>query len=203
LGRPKKPLISRENAVVAAIEVIDAYGLDGFSLGAVAKRLGVKPPSLYYHFSDKAELLAQVARHILMDVQSTPAQEGSWWERSISLCVETRRTLLKHPNATPLLLQFFPRYLLLGAYEQTVIGYPARRELHMAILEGVEKLTFGSTLFEASSRARGVPPMPHVDPERYPNLVKSIEANPYDDEGSFIEALRIFFAGVRVVTEEA
>jgi AcrR family transcriptional regulator len=201
LGRPKKPLISRENAVAAAIEVIDADGLDGFSLGSVAKRLGVKSPSLYYHFNDKAELLAQVARQMLLDVQFAWDGPGTWDERTIVLCVATRRALLEHPNAALLLLQFFPRHLLLGAYEQTVISYPRHRELHMAILEGVEKFTFGSTLFEASARARGVTPMPAADPERYPNLARSIAANPFDDEGGFVQALRIFFAGVKVLTD--
>ncbi len=201
MGRPKKPLISRETAVAAAIDVIDADGLEAFSLGSVAKRLGVKSPSLYYHFSDKAELLAQVARHILLDVQFDWGGPGDWDEKTITLCRETRRAMLKHPNAAPLLLQFFPRHLLLGAYEQTVISYPRHRPLHMAILEGVEKFTFGSTMFEASALARGVPPMPEVDPERYPNLARSIAANPFDDEESFVQALRIFFAGVKVLTD--
>jgi AcrR family transcriptional regulator len=203
LGRPKQPLISRETAVAAAIEVIDEDGLDAFSLGSVAKRMGVKSPSLYYHFHDKAELLAQVARHILLDVQFAWDGPGEWDEKTILLCVETRRAMLKHPNAAPLLLQFFPRHLLLGAYEQTVISYPRRRELHMAILEGVERFTFGSTLFAASALARGIPPMPSVDPTRYPNLARSVAANPFDDEGNFIQALKIFFAGVKVMAGDA
>jgi len=200
LGRPKQPLISRENAVAAAIEVIDADGLDTFSLGSVAKRLGVKSPSLYYHFNDKAELLAQVARHMFVSIQFAWDGPGPWDERTITLCVATRRAILEHPNTAPLLLQFFPRHLLLGAYEQTVISYPRRPDLHMAILEGVEKFTFGSTLFEASARARGMAPMPAVDARRYPNLARSIAANPFDDEGNFVQALRIFFAGVKVLT---
>jgi AcrR family transcriptional regulator len=186
--------------VLAAIEVIDADGLDAFSLGSVAKRLGVKPPSLYYHFSDKAELLALVARFILLDVETLQGEQTTWDERTIALCVETRRSILKHPNAAPLLLQFFPRHLLLAAYEEAVREYPRTPELHIAILEGVEKFTFGSTLFEAAARARGVPPMPQVDAGAFPNLGRSIAANPFDDEGSFIQALRIFFAGVRVLT---
>ena len=42
MGRPSKPLISREAATRAALQVIDDEGLDGFSLGAVAKRMNVK-----------------------------------------------------------------------------------------------------------------------------------------------------------------
>jgi len=197
LGRPKKPLISRDTAVQAAIEVIDSDGLESFSLGSVAKRLGVKSPSLYYHFSDKAELLSEVARFVLLDVANVDDPENDWQDRMVSLCVETRRSMLKHPHAAPLLLQFFPRHLLLGAYERAVNMYPEGRALHMTILEAVEKFTFGSTLFAAAAIARRVSPMPQVDPDRYPELARSITANPFDEEGVFIEALRIFFAGVK------
>ena len=100
--------------------------------------------------------------------------------------------------AATLILQFFPRHLLLDSYELAISGYPETRSLHMAILEGIEKLTFGDALFEAAARAKGVPAMPVIDPERHPNLAKSIAANTLDDEEVFTEALRIFFAGVRV-----
>ena len=198
MGRPRSPLISREAATKAALEVIDEGGLDNFSLGLVAKRMGVKAPSLYYHFKDKAEILAEVARFILLDTGYDEESEGSWEDQTIALCIETRRALLKHPQAAPLILQFFPRHLLLGAYEAAVTGYPESRELHLAILEGIEKLTFGDALFEASARSRGLPAMPNVDPAKYPNLAKSIAANSLDDEQIFGEALRIFMAGVRL-----
>lgn len=202
MGRPKSPLISRDAATKAALAVIDESGLDQFSLGLVAKRMNVKAPSLYYHFKDKAELLAAVARFILLDTGYDEDAEGTWEERTVELCVETRRALLKHPKAAPLILQFFPRHLLLDSYEHAVAGYPETRSLHMAILEGIEKLTFGDTLFEAAARAKGVPAMPAVDPQRYPHLAKSIEANQLSDEGVFVEALRMFFAGVRVRVAE-
>ena len=68
LARPSKPLISRETAAKAALDVIDEVGLDKLSLDRVAKKLRVQPPSLYHHFSDKAELMAEVARLILTDL---------------------------------------------------------------------------------------------------------------------------------------
>jgi TetR/AcrR family transcriptional regulator, tetracycline repressor protein len=196
-------MISRESATLAALSVIDEGGLDGFSLGVVAKRMGVKAPSLYYHFKDKAEILAEVARFILLDTGYDESAEGSWEDRTIELCVETRRALLKHAKAAPLILQFFPRHLLLRAYEHAVEGYPQTRELHMAILEGIEKLTFGDALFEAAARARGLPAMPDIDARLFPNLAQSIAANRLNDEEVFVEALRMFFAGVRARTSAA
>ena len=198
MGRPSKPLISREAATQVALEVICADGLQAFSLGSVAKRLGVKTPSLYYHFSDKWELLSAVARQLLLEVRDAGSGEKDWESRLITLCVETRRSILRHPQAASLLLQFFPRHLLLDAYDETVQHYPFPPELHMVIVEGTEKLTFGSILFEASARSRDVPAMPDVDPAVHPHLARSLAANPYDEEALFIEALRMFIAGVRV-----
>jgi AcrR family transcriptional regulator len=37
--------------------VLDKDGLDGLSVQAVARAMGVTAPSLYYHFKDKDELL--------------------------------------------------------------------------------------------------------------------------------------------------
>jgi AcrR family transcriptional regulator len=160
----------------------------------------VKSPSLYYHFNDKAELLSEVARQILLNVRYPDASVGGWEERVIALCVATRRSLLSHPNAAPLLLQFFPRHLLLGAYETAVKGYPFTRDIHMTILEGLEKLTIGSALFEASARTRKITSMPEVDAASYPNLAESVAANPFEDEALFVEAVQMFLAGVKART---
>ena len=42
MARPSKPLISRTTAVAAAISIIDAEGLDAFSLPRLAKTLTSK-----------------------------------------------------------------------------------------------------------------------------------------------------------------
>lgn len=194
MARPSKPLISRRKAAEAALAVIDEHGLAGLNLALVAKRLGVKPPSLYHHFRDKRELLAEVAL-LLLDPTLLELGAKDWAERLIELCVKTRRSLLLHPNAAPLLLHFFPRHLLLEAYDRAVREDPFPPELHMAVIEGTEKITFGSALFEASARADGVPTIPPVDPHLFPALARSLAANPFGEEELFVETLRIFLAG--------
>lgn len=196
MARPSKPLISRRSAAEAALAVIDEHGLGGFSLARVAALLGVKPPSLYHHFRDKNELLAEVAL-VLLDPTPFTLTENDWAERLIELCVKTRRSLLLHPNAAALLLHFFPRHLLVDAYDRAVREDPFPAAIHLAVIEGTEKITFGSALFEASARADGVPSMPPVDPERFPALTRSLAANPFDEEQLFVETLRIFLEGAR------
>lgn len=197
MPRPSIPLISRRNAAEAALAVIDEVGLDKLSLTQVAERLGVKSPSLYHHFRDKNALLEEVARVLLLKVPDLKRDDQSPEEWIIALCLAARRTMLRHPNAAPLMLQFFPRRLLLRAYDRAAEIYPYPPEIHMAVIEGTEKLTFGSSLFAASAVARGTPPMPDVDGQTLPRLGQALASNPFDEEMLFAETLRIFLLGVR------
>lgn len=188
-------MITRESATRAALDVINAQGLEAFSLELVARQLGVKAPSLYHHFKDKAELLGEVARFVLLDLDMPRDGEAmSWDDAMVGLCVATRRSLLKHPNAVPLLLQFFPRHILLPGYNRWVGSCPFPPELHMVLIEGTEKLTYASAMFEAAARSRGVPAMPAFDPSRLPNLARAVEANPYDAEGLFEQSIRTYLS---------
>lgn len=194
MPRPVKPMISRRGAAEAALAVIDEHGLDGFNMALVAKRLGVKPPSLYHHFRDRREVLAEVAL-LLLDPGEFALDEADWAERLVELCLKTRRSLLKHPRAASLILQYFPRHLLLDEYDRAAREDPLAAELHMAVIEGTEKITFGSALFEAFARSADVPSFPKVDPTRYPTLTNSLASNPFADEELFVETLRMFLAG--------
>lgn len=199
--RPSKPLISRSNAAEAALEVIDEHGLEDLSLALVAKKLGVRPPSLYHHFKDKSELLQEVARIMLVRMPPVSATAESFEERIIARCVGTRRALLQHPNAAVLILRYFPRHLLLAAYDRAAAEEPYPTEIQMAVIDAIEKYTYGAALFDASARARNIPPMPPIDAAKYPSLARAATDNPFDDEQLFIESLRLFLTGVRARVE--
>lgn len=203
MGRPDKPLISRERAARAALDVIDTQGLNSLSLELVARQLGVKAPSLYYHFKDKNELLSEVALCILRDVKAPFVDTDRWEETLIGLCLATRRTILLHPNAAPLLLEFFPRQIFLKAYDYWTAICPYPDDLQLMILEGSEKITFGSALFAAAARTRGMPAMPDFDRKALPALTRAVRANAHDEEGLFIATLETFLEGVRAVAEAA
>ncbi|NKI16165.1 helix-turn-helix transcriptional regulator [Spongiibacter sp. KMU-166] len=193
MGRPSKPIISKSSAARAALAVIDEQGIDGLSLQRVAKELGVKAPSLYYHFKNKAELLAEVARRILKDAEVPDLEQyDNWREAQISLALATRASILKHPKAAPLLLQFFPRHLMLAAYNTWTGRFDVPLNQRMVIIEGVEKLTFGSALLGAMSRGAGTPPMPDFDAEQFPDLAASMAADPHSEAEMFEETLRKF-----------
>lgn len=201
MPRPSTPLISRRKAAEIALEIVDALGLDNLSLAKVADRLGVKPPSLYHHFRDKDELLAEVARILLLKIPAIRPDDRPVEEWVVSLCVAARRTILQHPNAAPLMLQHFPRHLLLEAYESSAKLYRYPASYKLAVLEGTEKLTFGSALFAAAAATRNQPPMPPVDPDALPHFSEAMASNAFDEEALFAETVRIFLAGAAARVE--
>lgn len=200
MARPTEPLITRDTAVAAALKLIDEDGIDTFGLERLAKVLGVKAPSLYHHFSGKADILAQVARLVTFEVVvPTEPPSEKWQEWFVEISTRFRRAVLRHPNAAPLLVQYFPRRFTLSTYERGTRLLRDNRvpvELHALIFEGLDKLTFGWALFSALSRADGVTELfPGIDPDRDPGLVAASEKNPWGDEQLFQEAVRSFLRG--------
>ncbi len=202
MARPSKPLISREAAVQASIEIIDAEGLDAFSLPRLAKHMGVRAPSLYHHFSDKNEILTEVARYIAGTSVARPRRRPGpdWPEYFVALALNFRQSILRHRNAAPILLQHLPRDLFVATYEETAkflldSGVPA--ELHVRILDGMETLSIGTVLMEA---VRGTSTkstiFPNVDRSSQPLLAEALASNPLTQKQLFEEMVRSFLHGI-------
>ena len=197
-GRPLKPLITHDAVIKSALDLIDKEGLESFSVHALARKIGVMAPSLYYHFKDKDELLAEVARALMLEIgEESPATHRTWEERMINLSVATRRVLLRHAHAAPLILRFFPRFLMLSAYEKSLRECPYPAEVHMIISETFEKMTFGTSLFAAAAIAQKAKPMPDFDESKFPKLAHAISVAPQDEEQVLIASLRLFLDGLR------
>jgi len=196
-GRPLKPLITREAAVAAAVGLIDRDGLEALSVQAVARTMKVSAPSLYYHFKDKDELLQLVALELLRQVGEGTSPHAAWEDRVIALSLATRRVILRHANAAPLMLRFFPRRLMLSAYERTLTDCPFAPGHHMVVLEAIEKLVYGASLFAAAAATNHTSAIPAFDVARYPLLARAIESGPHGDENLFEETLRSLIDGFR------
>ena len=197
MARPSTPLISRALAAEAALEVIDELGVAGCSLDRVAKKLNVRSPSLYHYFRDKDELLEEVVRLLFANLPALETGGDSYEERMITLCLNARRALIRHPNAAVLVLQHFPRKLMLEAYDESARTNPYPAQFHLSVIEVSEKLTFGTALFEATAKARGERGFPELDKDRFAHLIRALsEAASLDAEQLLSETLRIFFVGL-------
>jgi len=102
LSRPPQRILSRELIRDVAIEILNDEGLDALSMRELASHLGVKATSIYGYYANKAEILDEIADHLVRDVDTSGFAE-SWqtglmrWGRSY------RHVLEMHPNAVPLI----------------------------------------------------------------------------------------------------
>lgn len=64
------PRSTPERIQAAALELFAAYGVQQTSLRAIAERIGITKPALYYHFGSRAELLRSLVQPMIDDVEA-------------------------------------------------------------------------------------------------------------------------------------
>jgi AcrR family transcriptional regulator len=200
LARLSRPTITRSEVTAAALAVIDTEGYEQLSLTRIAERVGVKGPSLYYHFANKDEILASVAKLIVSFVPMPPDLPLELSEQYIIQgCVSLRSGILMHPRAAKLFTTHFPARDTLPIVEQNAkrflaLGIPI--EMHVMVFEGLQILTVGSALRRAAQRAAGS--SVRAGNGRHPispALADAMTHNRWDDEELFIQMLRSFLRG--------
>jgi AcrR family transcriptional regulator len=104
VARPKKALISKENVIAVATEILESGGIDALALRHLACKLNVNSASLYHHFKNKEEILLAVVRKAFREVV-IPELSGDWEVWTAENSVQLRRLLTRKPFLVPLLLQ--------------------------------------------------------------------------------------------------
>lgn len=96
--------LTREAVVAGALDLLDDVGLDAVSTRALARRLGVEQPSLYWHFAGKAELLSAMAAAAMAphDQEELPEVGQDWAAWFTENSRSFRRTLLAHRDGARL-----------------------------------------------------------------------------------------------------
>jgi AcrR family transcriptional regulator len=109
VGRPRRPVLSRERIVAAALALVDDEGLDAVSTRRLATELGVSGPALYNHFATKDELIDAVVDSVLGEVDiavfAKPTEPTAWREPIAAWARSYRAALAGHPNLVPALAQ--------------------------------------------------------------------------------------------------
>jgi AcrR family transcriptional regulator len=82
--------------VAAALEVLDAGGLDGLTMRAVAERLDTGPASLYWHVGSKDGLLDLVLDRVIGEQRPPEPEPERWQEQLKEVAREMRATILRH-----------------------------------------------------------------------------------------------------------
>ncbi|MGA6205770.1 TetR/AcrR family transcriptional regulator C-terminal domain-containing protein [Nocardia testacea] len=91
--------ITRERIVAAALELLNEHGMDALTVRALAARLDVKAPALYWHVRNKQELLDEMSTFVMRrvtDALATIAPGGDWRDDIAAYARILRAEYLRH-----------------------------------------------------------------------------------------------------------
>lgn len=98
---PAREPLSRERIVAAALDLVDAEGVEALSMRRLAAELDAGTTSVYWHVGDKDRLLDLVLDAVLGEV-ALPDGRGPWRDRLAELAADLRAVLSRHRDVARL-----------------------------------------------------------------------------------------------------
>ncbi|MBF6170864.1 TetR/AcrR family transcriptional regulator C-terminal domain-containing protein [Nocardia blacklockiae] len=99
--RPPRPSrsagLSRDQIVAAALELLDAEGLEALSMRKLGARLNAGATSLYWHVANKDDLLELALDEFWGWVRIPEPEHAPWREVITTFVYSLRATMLEHP----------------------------------------------------------------------------------------------------------
>jgi TetR/AcrR family tetracycline transcriptional repressor len=204
--------LTREQVLDEALRLSDEKGLDGLSLRALAGRLGVQAPTLYWHVANKAALLDALSDAIMDEALAalpertepgtkpgTKPGTEPWQEWLLGTFVALRKAMLRHRDGARIVSGAHDS-LRRAEFTEIVL-----RRLAAAGLDGQRawllamagtRYTLGHVLAEQGPDAA---PAPHLRAEferRFPLVAQGVsgyfETHSADD--LYEDGLRLLFA---------
>jgi AcrR family transcriptional regulator len=172
-ARPAKPPLTRAGIVAAAIEVLDAAGLDGVTMRKLAQALDTAAGSLYVYFANRDDLLAAVYDQVLGELTlPDPAAPASDWRAELTdLLLDAVAVLGRHGGIARVALGAIPTGPHALALTEAVLGLLARGGVEeQAAAWAVDQLMLyvnAAALEESTYRQRGA---------REPSMIASLHA---------------------------
>jgi TetR/AcrR family transcriptional regulator, tetracycline repressor protein len=100
--KAKTPHLQPDAVIKAALEILDAEGLENVTLRRIAAKLNVQAPALYWHFKDKQDITEDMAQAILtnakLDEFTPPTNLDDWPQWLTDLMHRLRNALIAHKD---------------------------------------------------------------------------------------------------------
>ncbi|EPZ52989.1 TetR/AcrR family transcriptional regulator C-terminal domain-containing protein [Alicyclobacillus acidoterrestris] len=93
--------LNRDAVIEEALNLLNEVGAEGVSLRSLANRLGVKPPTLYWHVKNKASLINEMAEHIIQPMVHDLRQRSidePWQEWLVDVFHQLRQTMFSYTD---------------------------------------------------------------------------------------------------------
>ncbi len=95
-GRPR--LLSVERVIQAAVEVVEAVGVDAMTIGSVARHLGVGTMTVYGYVDSRDDLIDKAVALLVSRTPRVPRdRRGPWIEVVVEHCLAVRRWAIANP----------------------------------------------------------------------------------------------------------
>jgi AcrR family transcriptional regulator len=95
-GRPR--LLSVERVIEAAVEVVEAVGVDAMTIESVARKLGVGTMTVYGYVGSRNDLIDKAVASLLSQTpRVAQGRRGPWVEVVVEHCLAVRRWAVANP----------------------------------------------------------------------------------------------------------
>jgi AcrR family transcriptional regulator len=102
--------LTREQIVKAAVDLLDAEGLEGLNMRALGKRLGSAATAVYWHVGSKDNLVALAGDQAWSEVALPDLTAVDWRTAAARMAIDLHAMLTRHPW----LVQAFGSYVVFG-----------------------------------------------------------------------------------------
>jgi len=205
-ARTPRNSLSRPVLLAAAMHIVEVGGVAGLSMRALGARLDVDPTAVYRHFTNKNELLDELADTLIRGELELPA-DGEPLADARECFRRLRRSLLDRPAMASLVPRRPPDSEPFWELANHVVGLlrqDSRSPAEAAVLARTALLfTLGEALPAARLRAAAVakrgpdataPPPPRPPAGRYPHLAAATGSVPADADARFEAGLALILA---------
>jgi AcrR family transcriptional regulator len=186
-SKPHEPALDQSQIVRAALELLDEVGFEGLTMRNLAKKLGVKAASLYWHVRNKQDLLSLLAEEICAPIHE-PDRTLSWQHQLEVLADDYRGALLAHRDAAQvlassgepsgpkrlLLTEIGLRTLLDAGFSEKDAAYAGMVFNDFVIMSVLEETRFANLEAEDTSKEKSSEVQNWVEslpPNEYPSLI--------------------------------
>jgi AcrR family transcriptional regulator len=220
--------LSADQVLQSALDLLDEAGLRGFTMRALADRLGTYPATIYWHVGSRTEVLSAVGDMVLDEAMSAlPEPDALPWDEWLAAMARSYRDAMKaHPTLAQVAVTHFDAEVTVPDQLERVVRVLDRAGFHRADLAGAYNAFIGSLggwvglEMIPEDPEQGLSPermeasVRDLAPERYPTIVANLDhladraftfrwhggaTRPMDDAFEF--ALATWIEGLRAVLD--
>jgi len=205
----RRPRVSREQVLDAALELADEAGLGAVTMASVGARLGLEAMSLYRHVGNKEEMLDGLVDRVFAEIE-VPADAAGWRDALRRRAISVHDALRRHPWAIGLMeSRAQPGPATLGHHDAMLAllfgaGFNARTATRVYNL--LDSYVYGFALQEATLPFSSPQEMAAVSAqilarlaEAYPHLARAqreLVGSGFDYADEFAAGLEIILAAL-------